>query len=139
MQLYSKNSIIRSFIVQSFIPDQLKNMLASQTINLSNKTSKNDKLQELYTVNVQYQSTVKQVFKNRKYLYRCIDKINLDIRTSDSFNYQLQNLKCNVHLQQRFRQLYCKKLLQKQNKPKIKTFIIPIYLTLTVDGVSGIQ
>ena len=135
LQLYSVGSIVKKFSIQSFIPDSLKNMLSNQHLLLADNNEK----QKNYQVNNEYQQTIQQLFKDRKYLYRSnqvvlspsttnqiILSANKSLYTNSVVDYSLHNLKCNVHLQQRFKQLYYKKLIQLQNKPKIKTFIIPI-------------
>lgn len=47
--------------------------------------------------------------------------------------------KCNVAIKNKYRDLYLRKLLQGQNKQKIKNYNIPINLTLSIDGISGLQ
>ena len=50
----------------------------------------------------------------------------------------MSNFKCNVFISNKYRDLYRRKLIEKQNKSKIKNYTIPINLTITLDGISGI-
>lgn len=126
LQLYSPNSIIQQFNIQSFIPQHLKNMLISQQLLLS--TQQKNKKQ---SITQQQKNIAQALFYDKQYMFK-----NNSAATND---FNLYNLKCNVYLQQRYRQIYLKYLIKSQNKQNLKTFIIPIYLTITIDGISGIQ
>lgn len=85
----------------------------------------------IYSVPPQkYQKVCSKAFIGRGYLYTFDSKNN---------DYDMSNFKCNVFISNKYRDLYRRKLIEKQNKSKIKNYTIPINLTITLDGISGIQ